>query len=136
VTSQTQSEASVGVVEHCLHKFRRLHIDKDLKSGTLGFREDELFFNCDFNDLRGVTLKDCDLNGSRFHTDKVQDALGFTMTLDCKSFDNVEYSPFLFDLLLVLMMKTKGNDSKRRKLLQVLGEDRAREILTQLKGLE
>jgi hypothetical protein len=76
------------------------------------------------------------MNGSKLLTDKIEDALGLTATLDCHSFDNVELSPLLFDLFLVLLLKTKGNETKRRKLIQVIGEDRVRQLLSQLSEIE
>jgi len=73
---------------------------------------------------------------SRFLTDRIEDALGLTLTLDCHSFEDVECSPLIFDLLLLLLAKTKGNTDKRRKLIEFVGRDRAYEILKQLEQLE
>lgn len=118
-------------------KFSASHIDQDLTGVRLGHHENELFHNCTFKDVRGAVLKDCNLQHSRFVTDRIEDALGLTFTVgDCNTFENVEYSPLLFDLLLVMMCKTKGNDVKRRKIIELIGKDRLIDILRQLKGIE
>lgn len=118
-----------------LRKFSKIHIKEDNKD-TTGLHENELFFECEFKKLNGLTLKDCDLNRSKFVTDDLRDALGFTLTLDCNSFTNVEYSPLLFDLFLLMAYKSKGNDEKRDKLLDVIGRERAEKLLRILSFLE
>lgn len=119
-----------------LHDYDASHIDQDL-SGGIGEHDNELFFNCVFKNIRNAVLKDCNLRHSKFVTDKLEDALGFTMTLgDCGSFEDVEYSPFLFDLLLVMMCKSKGNDEKRKQIVEILGKERIIEILRQLKQVQ
>jgi hypothetical protein len=118
-----------------LHSFAALHMDKDYTNET-GVHDNELFFNCKFKKLNGLTLKDCDLNRSEFITDDIRDALGFTLTLNCMSFNHVQYSELLFDLLLLLLSKTKGNDEKREKLLDVVGRERANKLLRILNTLE
>jgi len=118
-----------------LHKFDEVHVEENCENLS-GFHENGLFFGCTFKDLRGLTLKDCDLNHAKFLTDDVREALGFTLTISCLSFNNAEYSPLLFDLLCLLMYKTKGNDEKREKLLDIVGRDRAEKLLHILKRLE
>lgn len=118
-----------------LRNWTSTKIDDDCESLT-GFHENALFYNCRFRNLKGVTLKNCILTGSKFLTSDVRDALGFTMTLDCGSFKNVTYSEELFDLLLTLIITTKGNVEKRRKLLDVVGKERVAEILSTLATLE
>ncbi len=119
-----------------LHRYSAEHIDENLESVPVGNRENELFFNCTFRDVRGATLKRCNLHHSKFLTDRIEDALGFTVTLDCNSFQDVELSPLLFDLLLCLLLKTKGNTEKRRKLLDVIGRDNAHKILSEMARIE
>jgi hypothetical protein len=114
---------------------KKAHINENCESIS-GTFEDEVFFECTFKKLNGLTLKDCDLNRSKFTTDDIRDALNFTMTLNCHSFDKVEYSPLLFDLMLCLIIKTKGNTEKRKKLIEIVGEERLREILVALSSLE
>jgi len=118
-----------------LHDFRQTFIDKDLTSLSK-FYYNCLFFNCHFKDLSGVTLKGCELNCSRIDPDKVSDLLDFTVTLSCKSFNNVLLNELAFDTFLLLLCKTAGNAEKRRKLLEIVGKDRAREILKELETLE
>src|SRR6478609_2819802 len=94
-----------------LHEYADTFIDRDMTNVRLGHHDNELFFNCVFKDVRGAELKDCNLRNSRFVTDTIEQALGFTLTIgECGSFEDVEYSPLLFDLLLVMMAKTRGND--------------------------
>lgn len=121
-----------------LRDFADQHIDKDYTAQRFtGFHENELFFNCTFKDVRGVTFKDCDLNHSRFLAERPEEVLGVTVTLgDCNTFDNVEFSPFLFDLYLVMLLKSKGNDAKRKALVSLIGKDRVIEILRKFKELE
>jgi len=118
-----------------LRAFAEQHIDEDLTKTTADF-DNALLFNCKFDNLRGRTFKNCDLNHSEFLTDKLEDLLDFTLTLNCGSFENVRLSEMVFDVLLLLIYKTKGNDSKRKKILSVVGTARARELLYQLENLE
>ncbi len=63
--------------------------------------------------------------------------LGFSVTLDCNSFSGVELSPEIFDLICILLVKTKGNVEKRQALIKyVVGSQRSREYLTKLSKLE
>lgn len=112
-----------------------VHIDRDC-SELSGRHVDNVFYNCTFRKLGGLTLEHCDLNRSKFATDKVEDALNFTVTLNCLSFANVEISPLLFDLILCLLLKSSGNTEKRRQLIEVIGRQRTAELLQILKGLE
>lgn len=118
-----------------LRNFNTSHIDEDC-SGVTGFHENELFFNCGFTNLRGLTLKDCDLNKSYFNPQKIQEALGFTVTLDCHSFADVELNPLAFDLIICLLLKTKGNTEKRKKLVDVIGKERLLQLLREMSTLE
>lgn len=107
-------------MQEVLREFEDKHIDEDCRSLS-GTHENELFYNCVFDKLNGLNLIGCDLNQSKFKTSSIKDAMGFAMTLDCFSFKGVEYSPVLFDLLLVLITLTRGNDEKRRQLSQIIG---------------
>jgi hypothetical protein len=115
-----------------LREFKAVHIDQDYSSGITGLHENELFYNCTFDKVTGLTLKDCVLENSKFKTSKLSDVVGFTLTLgDCNSFENVEYSDFLFDLYLVMAIKSAGNTEKRKKLIELVGKERVIEILRQ-----
>lgn len=103
-----------------LRCFDEKHIDEDCSQLT-GRHTNGLFFGCTFRNLVGLELIHCDLNSSRFTTSSVRDALGFSLTLDCHSFNNVEYSPLLMELLLYLLTTTKGNDEYRGKIADMLG---------------
>lgn len=116
--------------------FAVTHIDEDLTNTPLSYHENELFFNCQLKNLRGVTLKNCKMQHSSVKSDTLEELLGLTVTLDCGTFANVEISELMFDLMLMLLIKTKGNTAKRRKLIDLLGESRVRELLTALKRTE
>jgi hypothetical protein len=118
-----------------MRKFNAQHIDQNCEDVS-GFHDNELFFNCKFKKLNGLTLKNCDLNMSQFAPEKVRDALGFTVTLDCHSFADVELNPLAFDLILCLLLKSKGNNEKRRKLIEVIGKDRLMALLGEMSTLE
>lgn len=63
--------------------------------------------------------------------------LGFTVTLDCHSFKDVELADQEFDLICLLLTKTKGNTLKRMALLKhVVGMENSRRLLTKLETLE
>jgi hypothetical protein len=116
--------------------FSESHIDEDLSELT-GFHEGALFYNCKFRNLRGLTLKDCVLSQSSFTTDKLEEAMGFTFTVgNCNTFRDVEYSEYLFDLLLIMMIQTAGNTEKRKKLIDVVGRKKVYETLRQFKTLD
>lgn len=118
-----------------LRHFNQTHIDEDCRDIT-GSHYNELFFNCAFDKLNGLVLQDCDLNQSQFLTSKVEDALGFTLTLNCHSFKDVTLSPLLFDLMLILLVMSKSNDAKREALLDVIGRRRAEALLRLLERVE
>jgi hypothetical protein len=118
-----------------LKKWSEIHIDEDCRNMT-GSRKDGLFFKCVFNKLNGLTLKNCDLNGSKFVTSSIRDALGFTVTLNCLSFRGVTLSELVFDLILSLLCMTTGNDDKRSKLIAVIGQTRYKTLSAVLKGTE
>jgi hypothetical protein len=118
-----------------LRNFTEEHIREDCAELT-GQHENSLLYDCRFRKLSGLTLKDCDLCHSRFDTQSIKEALGFTMTLSCLSFNDVELSDTLFDALLALIMMTRGNDEKREKLRAVVGEKRMAALQRVLKGVE
>lgn len=118
-----------------LRQFSETHIEEDCRHLS-GVHDNGLFFGCSFDKLNNLVLKNCDLNRSRFETSHIIDTLGFTMTLGCHSFKNVEFSELLFDLFLLLVSMTKGNDEKRAKLLDVVGRERAEALLRVLHRVE
>lgn len=115
--------------------FNETHIGEDFRDRP-GVYDNCLFYDCVFDDLRGLSLTNCDLNHSRFETQSLEKAIGLTITLNCNSFSNVEFSPELLDLMLVLLISTKGNDERRQQLREVLGEKRARRLSQLLKDTE
>lgn len=115
--------------------WNEVHIREDCTS-IKGKHDNGLFFGCKFDDLRGVSLTNCDLSTSQFVTDDIRKAMNFTMTLNCHSFRDIELSEELFDLYLALLLTTKGNDEKRDKLADVIGRRKAERLLSLLKRLE
>jgi len=114
----------------------KFHIDEDCQTIT-GEHDDEVFYNCLFRDLNGLTLRNCDLNQSRFLTEDVKQMLTFTVTLNCHSFADVELSATIFDYLLLLLVRTKGNTEKRKQLIEILGgKKRVIEMLRMVQDLE
>jgi hypothetical protein len=124
-----------GMVDKLPRNFSEVHIDEDCR-GVTGFHDNALFFNCKFNNLKGLTLKNCDLNQSSFEVDNIKDALGFTVTLDCFSFNGVKLSPELFDLYLLMLCMTENNDEKREAVKQVIGKEKAERMLKLLRRIE
>lgn len=95
------------------------------------------FWDCTFHKLAGATLIDCSLNGCKMAMTKPQDIIGLSLTLDCFTFSNLELSPEVFDFMLLLLCKTKGNVDKRKALLEnVVGHDRAIHLLREFENLE
>jgi hypothetical protein len=96
-----------------------------------------VFYKCTFNKLNGGTLKDCVMYGSKFAMTKPEDIIGLTLTMDCNFFSELELSPEVFDLLLLLICRTKGNNAKRLAIIeQVVGHDRAVQVLKDTERLE
>lgn len=81
-------------------------------------------------------FKNCVLTESKVTAKGIDKLLGLTVTLDCNTFGDVELSEDMFDLLLLLLCKGKGNNEKRAKLLALVGEDRAYSLLKQMAYLE
>lgn len=109
------------------------NIEVDVAPGEYS---NELFYGCYFNDLRGLTLVNCDLNKSKFTTDSVDKAMGLALSLNCHSFKGVEYSPLLFNLLLYLLTLTVGNSGKRQALIGIIGEGQYSAFERLLGGVE
>lgn len=118
-----------------LREFSEKHISENFESIS-GVHENKLFFDCAFNKLNGVVLKDCDLMNSRFLTTRIKDALGLTLTLDCHSFKDVQFSEELFDMMLALLTISKGNDEKRKKLVEVIGPLKYYKLKRLLRAIE
>lgn len=128
--------SNTGTGQGLLPKFTESHIEEDV-SELSGFHERALFYNCKFRNLRGLTLKDCVLSKSSFTTEKLEEAMGFCFTVgDCGTFRDVEYSEYLFDLMLIMMIQTAGNTEKRKKLIDIVGRDKVYKTLQQFKRLD
>ena len=118
-----------------LRTYKEVHIGEAFPVLS-GDHTNELFYNCSVDKVAGLTLKHCVLSGTQFVTQGIKNLLGLTVTLDCNTFNNVEFSADMFDLMLLLLCKTKGNTEKRAKLIEVVGRDRAYQLLKQMEYLE
>jgi hypothetical protein len=119
-----------------LRDFSETHISKDLSNISERRFENALLHGCTFKKLNGVTMERCVLDRARFLTTDPADAQDFTLTLNCHSFRDAEYSEELLDLMLTLLTLTKGNDAKRRALVSVIGKETYLAILRRLTSLE
>lgn len=99
--------------------------------------EGEMLYDCTFNKLNGGELKNCTLYGSKFAMTKPEHMVGLTITLDCATFDTLELSPEVFDYMLLLLCRTKGNNDKRLAIIEkVVGHDRSVRLLKETELLE
>jgi hypothetical protein len=95
------------------------------------------FYDCTFHKLNGAVLKDCTMMGSKLVMTKPEDIIGATVTMDCFFFNELELSPEVFDLLLLLICRTKGNTKKRLAIIEnIVGHDRAVQLLRETERLE
>ena len=95
------------------------------------------FYNCTFKKLANATLTNCSLSGCKFDMTKPEDIIGLSLTMDCFTFSNLELTPEVFDLLLLLICKTKGNTEKRLAIIEnIVGHDKSVELLRTLEHLE
>lgn len=116
--------------------FKEKHIDEVFEQAPSPKNNVE-FYDCTFKKLAGAMLSNCSLHGCKFAMTKPEDVIGLTLTLDCFSFSNLELSPEVFDFLLLLICKTKGNTAKRRAIIEdVVGHDKAVELLRTFETLE
>lgn len=116
--------------------FKEKHID-EVFEGVPSPKKNVEFYGCTFKNLAGAVLQNCSLMGCKFAMTEPEAIIGLTVTMDCFSFGGVELSPEVFDLLLLLMCKSKGNTEKRKKIIEdIVGHDRAVEMLRKLEHLE
>ena len=95
------------------------------------------YYDCTFHKLNGVMLKNATLRGSKFAMTKPEDIIGLTITMDCFTFDSLELSEEVFDMMLLLICKTKGNTAKRLRIIRdIVGNDKAAHLLKQMKRLQ
>jgi hypothetical protein len=118
-----------------LRNFSAIHIDETFQTIT-GTHENALFFNCTFHDVRSARFVNCDLNQSRFVSEDPKDFMGLVVSLDCMTFGNIELSETALFCLLAMILKTKGNVSLRKTLLNALPHDKMFGLLKQFQTLE
>ena len=119
-----------------LRQFSSIHIGEDCRA-LKGRFENALFNRCRFGNLNDLELINCVLFESTFESTEPSDALRFSVTLDCNTFNGIQMSSQFFDLLLLMLCKTKGNDEKRQAIVDhVIGRKAAREMFVKLSHLE
>lgn len=118
-----------------LRNFNAVHIDQTFTTLT-GTFENELFFNCTFHDVRNARFINCDLNKSRFVSDKPEDFMGLVASLDCFTFGNIELSETAIMCLLAMILKTSGNTSLRKKILESTDHQKMFSLLKSFTTLE
>ncbi len=117
-----------------LRNFDHTYIDQ--KVSLSGVVQNNLLYNCEVTDLTGVSLINCDLNQSKILIDDIAKLCGLVLSMNCGSFRNVTLSGLVFDCMVMLLYSTKGNDSKRRKLLSLLGKDRVKELSKNMESID
>lgn len=95
-----------------------------------------LFFGCALKRLRGTTMEHCSLQGSSIEPDRLEDLLGFTITLDCFSWQYVSLNSLAFDAMLYLLSITNGNDSKRAVLKRLISDENRTSLMKSFEELE
>jgi hypothetical protein len=117
-------------------QYSETHIGEDC-SHLRGRFFNALFYDCTFSRCDGLELSNCVLEHSKLTATEPQDILGVSLTLNCHSFSNLELSPEAFDLLMLVICKSKGNHEKRRAIIEhVVGKERAIELLRKMRTLE
>jgi len=62
-----------------------------------------------------------------------RDVMGVTVSMDCFTFLNLELSPEVLDMFLLLLCKTSGNTQKRKDIVEkIVGRERAIKLLKQM----
>jgi hypothetical protein len=103
-----------------LRDYHSIHIDEHIPVLS-GYYDNVLFYNCTIDAVKNAHLHNCVLTGSTFPGQSLADFQGLTLTLDCHSFYNVELSEAALDYILMLLVKTRGNNEKREKIIEAIG---------------
>lgn len=103
-----------------LRDYHAIHIDEHIPVLT-GYHENVLYYNCKIDSAKDAHLHNCVLTASSFLPQTLHDIQGLTLTLDCHSFVDVELSEAALDYLLMLLVKTRGNNEKREKIIEAIG---------------
>ena len=102
-------------------QFSEISISADCRLFSGIEKVNALLYDCEFEKLDNCSLINCDLNNSKINPKTLKDLLNLTLTLNCHSFKNVELNELAFDSLLMLLCLTKGNDLKKQKLIEIIG---------------
>lgn len=112
-----------------LRKWKAVHIEEHIPHLT-GRHEDELFYRCAIDNLRGAVLINCCMTECKYNIQEIEDMQNVVMGLDCQHFSNVELSEKAFDYMALLLVRTRGNTEKRLKIIEALGgKERVRDLL-------
>jgi hypothetical protein len=116
--------------------WRESHHDEDL-SEIRGRRFSRtLFATCRFEDMRGAHFEHCCFIYSKIQPRSLSDILGVTLTLDCFTFDTLEFNELGLDAILYLLTMTKGNDEKREIIKRLISPDNATDFAKLFAKLE
>lgn len=118
-----------------LRQFSSKHIDKTFETIT-GTFENALFFNCTFHNVRNARFINCDLNQSRFVSERPEDFMGLVVSLDCFTFGNIELSETAILCLLAMILKTRGNTTLRKTILSATDHEKMFTLLKRFTTLE
>jgi len=103
-----------------LRKWNATHIDEHIPLLT-GYHENELFYNCTIDSMRGGVFVHCCFTECKFNFQSIEDMQDVVGGFDCAMFSNVELSDKAFDYFALLLLRTKGNTKKRIKIIEALG---------------
>jgi hypothetical protein len=79
---------------------------------------------CEISRATGAEFVHCSLRDARITSSDIRDFLGVTLTLDCQTFEGLEFTEPVFDALLNLLAMTRGNDAKRAGLRALIDPKR------------
>lgn len=114
-----------------LRQWTEVYIDKEVRLEPREYR-DVLFFNCKLHPHPKAILINCCLDRSELVGNGLG-AIGMHVGLDCQHFGGVTLSEDAFDQFLLLLVRTRGNTTKRQKIIDlIVGKARAKELLRQI----
>jgi hypothetical protein len=95
-----------------------------------------LLYGCKLENLRGTLLAHCCLAESQIAPRTIEDMVGFTVTLDCFSWKDVQLNELALDLMLYLLTLGKGNDEKRAMLKRMIRPEHLLELESDFERLQ
>lgn len=105
--------------------FDETFVGQDLDLTNVRLRN-ALVRECSIKSIRGSWLIDCNFAESSLDIDDIRNFLDATVTLNCFTFKDLKMSDLSFEATLYLLSMTKGNDSNRAKLRDMIDPMRLR----------